>query len=96
MFVGSALSLALTANPKEVTDVGMFDSVKADCPECGNLASIEFQSKGGTCGLIVYPASAVPLDVALDLGDGECNYCHLEFRVKIFSKIVHVVQVGVI
>ena len=53
----------------------MYDSVMVDCPGCG--ARVEFQSKGGNCGLDVYSPDSAPEEVLLDtVGDkSRCNKC---------------------
>lgn len=55
--------------------MGMFDSVFAACPSCGEL--VEFQSKAGPCDLKRYLASSVPAVIAMDLmGEREnCRKC---------------------
>ena len=56
-------------------DMGMFDTVKFKCPECG--AELELQSKAGECVLHEYHYKAVPPEIAIDL-DGRnvlCEHC---------------------
>lgn len=62
--------------------MGMFDSVKIDCPSCG--ATVEFQSKAGRCNLDEFSDEDVPLVIALDIvGDVEtCVHCNKEFKIK--------------
>ena len=57
--------------------MGMFDSIKFNCPNCGE--ELEAQSKSGACILGVYPPTEVPLDVAYDANRHapiECDKCH--------------------
>jgi hypothetical protein len=44
--------------------MGMFDSIKFCCPNCGDV--IIAQSKSGECMLNVYTNNNVPYDVAID------------------------------
>lgn len=44
--------------------MGMFDTIKFNCPNCNT--ELNTQSKSGGCTLGVYPASDCPIDVALD------------------------------
>lgn len=45
--------------------MGMFDSVFARCPKCGE--EVKFQSKAGACQLQRYSMNNVPLEIAQDL-----------------------------
>lgn len=45
--------------------MGMFDSVYADCPECGS--AVEFQSKEGECYLNNYTIETAPTEVLRDV-----------------------------
>jgi hypothetical protein len=55
--------------------MGLFDSVLAPCPHCGNR--IEFQSKEGECCMNVYNIDAAPTEVLTDvLNDpAYCRHC---------------------
>lgn len=53
--------------------MGMFDSVIARCPQCGE--AVEFQSKAGDCQLLEYSSQAVPAEIAVSL-DGCHATCH--------------------
>lgn len=44
--------------------MGCYDSIIFKCPNCGK--ELEAQSKSGDCLFQVYPADAVPLNVAMD------------------------------
>jgi hypothetical protein len=51
----------------------MFDSVYVPCPKCGRR--LEFQSKGGECGLLSYTLTDAPEDVlagAINNHTAEC------------------------
>lgn len=79
--------------------MGMFDSIFADCPNCGH--TIEFQSKAGLCELKRYKCYSVPADIAMAF-EGytkgvTCRGCGKEFdlfpeatipRVKLVIKEV--------
>jgi len=69
--------------------MGMFDSVIAECPSCGE--EIEFQSKAGDCGLKRYHFSNVPPEVAADVDEDSRN-CScgevLTLRLPLASKRV--------
>jgi len=61
--------------------MGMFDSVWFVCPVCDN--AVEVQSKAGDCFMQDFDASAVPIEIASDIG-GEpawCNKCDSHFHV---------------
>ena len=63
--------------------MGMFDTVKVQCPKCGHINSV--QSKAGPCDLKEYPSYRVPLEIAGDL-DGEesrCDECGAEFVLRV-------------
>jgi len=45
--------------------MGMFDSVVAPCPKCGE--PVMFQSKAGPCELKEYPLDCVPPEVAANI-----------------------------
>ena len=55
--------------------MGMFDSVMAKCPDCGEL--VEFQSKAGHCDLVEYKTYEVPTEIAIDICGDEvaCKGC---------------------
>ena len=53
--------------------MGMFDSIYAPCPKCGEES--EFQSKGGDCFLECYNLVDVPYDVLLDANRHSPNTC---------------------
>lgn len=60
--------------------MGMFDSVIAKCPKCGD--EIEFQSKSGDRSLRRYNINSVPPEIARDI-DGEVQSCSCGHLVKI-------------
>lgn len=56
--------------------MGMYDSVKVGCPQCGS--SVEFQSKAGPCLTYLYEGE-VPPEIAADINGmtmkcGDCGY----------------------
>jgi hypothetical protein len=54
--------------------MGMFDSVFARCPKCGE--EVEFQSKAGACDLKRYSMHSVPPEIAQTLiGDTQRCTC---------------------
>ncbi len=55
--------------------MGLFDSVMADCPNCG--AKLEFQSKAGECYMNVYSVEDAPDDVVRDVLNRPeyCRHC---------------------
>lgn len=64
--------------------MGIFDSVKVPCPNCGKIE--EFQSKSGHCFGEVFNLSEAPSSVLADINRHspyECRGCGVEFRVKI-------------
>jgi predicted RNA-binding Zn-ribbon protein involved in translation (DUF1610 family) len=72
--------------------MGMYDSVIARCPNCGNI--IEWQSKAGKCSLYTFDIEEVPVEIAVDIAGetvecpecGELTTVHCEFDryVKMF------------
>jgi NMD protein affecting ribosome stability and mRNA decay len=52
--------------------MGMYDSVWAVCPECGE--PVEFQSKAGDCVLADYDVKEVPIVIANDI-EGNVSVC---------------------
>ena len=61
--------------------MGMFDSVRAYCPDCG--AMLSFQSKVGECSLQEFSADAVPANIAVDI-EGDvlaCDKCLKVWRI---------------
>jgi hypothetical protein len=75
--------------------VGCYDTVVFTCPRCYN--QLEFQSKGGPCGLYVYTGEVkVPTDVAagLDTTPVHC-VCGQGYVVKVKKSVrVKLVAVG--
>lgn len=66
--------------------MGMFDTIIANCPNCG-LES-EFQSKSGDCSLKYYKLYTCPEDVLLDANrhsPNECN-CGALFEIDIENR----------
>lgn len=64
--------------------MGMFDTVMAPCPECGERA--EFQSKGGDCTLAMYLLEEAPADVLSDVNRHSpmtCKKCSTVFSVEV-------------
>lgn len=61
--------------------MGMYDSVLFTC-ECG--ATIEAQSKGGSCIFQEYNQNEVPIAVAVDCDQEiiKCNNCNVEYRTE--------------
>lgn len=66
--------------------MGMFDSVYAPCPDCGE--PVEFQSKSGPCQLKNYRAESVPAVVAEGCNGDEsrCTKCDTHLKLKALSK----------
>jgi len=60
--------------------MGMFDSVFARCPKCGE--EVEFQSKAGECTLNRYSINSVPPCIAQDL-IGEVSRCSCGEMLKL-------------
>jgi len=64
--------------------MGMFDTVKVPCPECGTIS--EFQSKGGDCIGWIYGLGSAPPDVLGDVNrhaPNTCEKCNAVFRVQV-------------
>ncbi len=74
--------------------MGMFDSVHAKCPQCGEES--EFQSKAGACNLANYHVdSHLTTGIPDAVGKGvyqqgtlECHRCHAEFYLSPVLQIV--------
>lgn len=62
---------------------GMYDSIIADCPKCGE--KMELQSKSGACLLDRYDINLCPVEVSIGLnGDmWKCQFCNTIFVVKL-------------
>jgi hypothetical protein len=60
--------------------MGMFDSVFASCPRCGE--AVEFQSKAGECVLASYDTQSVPVEIAESL-DGQVASCKCGETIRI-------------
>jgi hypothetical protein len=60
--------------------MGMYDTVQAKCPKCGEL--IEFQSKSGECVFTNYSAKSVPAVIAVDM-NGDKRLCKCGAVVQI-------------
>lgn len=72
--------------------MGLFDSVFATCPKCGE--SVEFQSKAGPRDMKRYSANSVPPQIALSLsGDMEACKCGHVLRLVLARKIERVAMV---
>lgn len=63
--------------------MGMFDWVRARCPECGG--EIEEQSKAGPCILADYTLDNAPASVLEDMAREEwfCTACDTRWRVEV-------------
>jgi hypothetical protein len=55
--------------------MGMFDSLRIKCKNCGN--DLELQSKAGECVLRDYDIHSCPANIAMDLSgeSKECENC---------------------
>ncbi len=61
--------------------MGMFDTVRFTCPQCGG--EIRMQSKGGPCILATFDAEDCHPGVAADLDDDvTCAGCNKRWRVR--------------
>ena len=78
--------------------MGMFDSVYADCPKCGSVQSVEFQSKVDACILKSYSNHYVPLNIAEDIkGDwGKCYDCGEQFHIVLEEEIPETVRMKLV
>jgi hypothetical protein len=68
--------------------MGMYDTVRVPCPQCGEHA--EFQSKSGNCGLEMYSLDEAPDNVLLDVNrhaPATCRKCGVLFGVEIEGKL---------
>lgn len=63
--------------------MGMFDTIKFHCPNCGN--EIEEQTKAGGCMLETFSSNKVPTEIAVQMaGDRiRCDMCHREYYMRI-------------
>ena len=62
--------------------MGVFDTVYAKCPNCGE--PLEFQSKAGGCDLKKYHHTSVPAEIAQDLHDYSeivCGTCWSTYKL---------------
>jgi predicted RNA-binding Zn-ribbon protein involved in translation (DUF1610 family) len=77
--------MTFTRLRREEDSVGMFDSVFAKCPDCGEM--VEFQTKVGPCMLARYSSDSVPASIAAGVnGDIEdCDSCGT--KVKLHANI---------
>lgn len=64
--------------------MGLFDSVYARCPECGD--EVEFQSKAGPCSLATYRMDSVPTAIAVDI-DGDDEQCPCGTGVRLSTSL---------
>jgi uncharacterized Zn-finger protein len=62
--------------------MGMFDTVKMNCPSCGK--EIEVQSKAGECVMAEYDINNAPAVILLDVSSKiiECDECNERFRLN--------------
>lgn len=60
--------------------MGMFDYVRARCPNCGEI--IEEQSKAGPCQLKDYNLYNAPASILEDMVEWWCNNCESRLKVK--------------
>lgn len=66
--------------------MGMFDSVKIECPLCGE--EVLFQSKSGPCMLVTYDQGKVPIAVAQSVvGQVEVCKCGEKLTAKLYAPI---------
>lgn len=61
----------------------MYDTVVAECPECGG--SFIWQSKGGPCTMETFSVENAPLEVLTVARDGRCvsKQCDVKGYVRI-------------
>lgn len=66
-----------------VCKMGMFDSVMADCPNCGTKN--EFQSKGGACELASYELHEAPAEVLAGAARHpmRCRKCDTAYKIVV-------------
>ena len=67
----------------------MFDSVMVDCPKCGEVEGIEFQSKSGECLLHRYTVDSAPVEVLVGVHKGyasSCNKCGESYYPKLMKR----------
>lgn len=73
--------------------MGMYDTVRANCPKCNNV--VDFQSKSGDCRLELFEPHDVPLAVALDVHEQveECSGCGYAVTLRMAVPIKSIVMV---
>jgi len=77
--------------------MGLFDTVYADCPNCGEEKGLEFQSKGGDCMLANYMLENAPLDVLSDVNrhsPSHCRNCKAAYTVKYDIMNLRLIRAG--
>ena len=64
--------------------MGLFDSVRWDCPDCKAKHMVEVQSKTGPCLLKCYDPLNVPLDMAVGMVGQRaiCHKCRKEYVIS--------------
>lgn len=65
--------------------MGMFDSVRVPCPQCGK--EVEAQTKSGECMLEWYNLDKAPQDVLVNVNRHApfyCSSCKIKFQVEFF------------
>jgi len=67
--------------------MGMFDTVKLECPACGEETS--FQTKDGECTLETYSLKNISGSIAegLKYKDVHCNYCQVAIRFETYVEV---------
>ncbi|MHA2066687.1 MAG: hypothetical protein ACXABY_20130 [Candidatus Thorarchaeota archaeon] len=63
--------------------MGVFDSVRFDCPNCKAEKAIEAQSKAGECSLRLFDPRNVPVEIAVDLFNQNvyCYQCNHTYKI---------------
>jgi transcription elongation factor Elf1 len=67
--------------------MGMFDTVKFECPACGEETS--FQTKDGECTLKTYGLKNMPGAIAEGLKNKSiyCNHCEISIGFETFVEV---------
>ena len=64
--------------------MGLYDTVRLQCPKCNTKNS--FQSKGGECLMFSYDASDAPFNVLMNIdrhGATQCRHCETWFEPEV-------------
>lgn len=73
--------------------MGLYDTVRIPCPECGEL--YDAQSKGGPCHLDTFDMDDAPADVMMDVNRHAPYTCSCGTRFEVHTKFVVIAKTRV-